>query len=118
MHYLGLSPSKAEQSCCGTQKYVPFMGSLSYPGYCGNNVFLTDKKNKYPKQKKLYIFLVNTRSEERRRVIESSLRVPLTKFFFIYKFGTHTEDNGSHTHNMCVPNFDHQYAENTGCKIN
>ena len=34
-------------------------------------------------------------------------------FFLIYKLGTHTEDNGSHTHNICVPNINDQYAENT-----
>ena len=37
-----------------------------------------------------------------RRVLTTSATY---NFFYIYKFGTHTEDNGSQTHNMCVPNF-------------
>ena len=59
-----------------------------------------------------YAFFVNSRSKERCRVIESSLRVPLTNFFFIYKFGTHTE-SGNRIHTICAfQNINHQYAEN------
>ena len=48
-------------------------------------VFCLSYKNKFLKRKIKIHFLVNTRSEERHGVTESSLQVPLTISFFIYK---------------------------------
>ena len=47
--------------------------------------FFLSYKNKFLKRKIKIHFLVNTRSEERHGVTESSLQVPLTISFFIYK---------------------------------
>ena len=44
--------------------------------------FLQINKNNYLKKTNTIHFFVNTRSEERRRITESSLRVPLTISFF------------------------------------
>ena len=49
------------------------------------NGFFLSYKNKFLKRKIKIHFLVNTRSEERHGVTESSLQVPLTISFFIYK---------------------------------